>query len=163
MLTFQKACTTDIPILRKLAREIWTVSYGEMLPARQIEYMLNWMYSEETIQQEMDKEVLWELIRLDDENIGFIALTPEAEVLKLNKLYILGNLHGQGFGQAALRHVIEYGTSKGFQKIYLTVNKQNAKAMKAYEKAGFIRTDSLVSDIGDGFVMDDYIYTYPVR
>lgn len=38
----------------------------------------------------------------------------------------------------------------------LTVNKNNVKAIRAYEKTGFKNIGSLVQDIGNGFVMDDY-------
>jgi hypothetical protein len=41
----------------------------------------------------------------------------------------------------------------------LTVNKRNAKAMAAYQRNGFTLTESVVVDIGGGFVMDDYVMT----
>ena len=39
----------------------------------------------------------------------------------------------------------------------LSVNKRNAKAIAAYQKNGFGITESVVTDIGNGFVMDDFI------
>ena len=42
------------------------------------------------------------------------------------------------------------------QSISLTVNKQNTDAIRAYEKMGFVNTESLVTNIGGGFVMDDF-------
>ena len=50
----------------------------------------------------------------------------------------------------------------GLRAVYLTVNKGNARAVRAYEKFGFIRTDGTVTDIGGGYVMDDYVYEYAV-
>lgn len=46
--------------------------------------------------------------------------------------------------------------------VYLTVNKGNERAIKVYEKFGFIKTDSIVTDIGNGYVMDDYVYRLDV-
>ena len=40
--------------------------------------------------------------------------------------------------------------------IRLTVNINNVNAIKAYEKLGFKNVGPLVTDIGNGFVMDDY-------
>jgi len=160
MLNFVKATTSDIDTIRLLAHEIWTTSYREMLSSEQMEYMLNWMYSEDTIKSEILGNVHWEIVEEDNKPIGYIALTPEEDILKLNKLYILSTIQGKGIGQLALNHVISYGKENGFKQVYLTVNQRNFRAIKAYEKAGFIRTDYKVFDIGGGFIMDDYIYTF---
>jgi len=37
------------------------------------------------------------------------------------------------------------------------VNKRNVRAIKAYQRNGFEIADSVVTDIGGGFVMDDYV------
>ena len=43
------------------------------------------------------------------------------------------------------------------QGMYLTVNKYNEHAIDVYKHYGFKIVDSVVTDIGNGFVMDDYI------
>ena len=160
MLSFRKVTISEIPVVTLLAREIWTVSYREMISSAQIEYMLNWMYAPATIEKEINEGVLWEFIEEGSLPIGFIAVTPDKDELKLNKLYIDPTKQGKGFGQIALQHVIDYGRNNGFKSVFLTVNKGNTKAIKAYTKAGFVCTNSKVFDIGGGYVMDDYIYTY---
>jgi GNAT superfamily N-acetyltransferase len=160
MLTYRKVTKSDIEIIRNLACKIWTISYADMISAEQIEYMLEWMYSAKTIEKEINEGVIWELIELDNQSIGYISLTPEIKQLKLNKLYILPEIQGKGIGQEALKHVLHYGRENGFSSVYLTVNKRNHNAVKAYTKAGFKCTDYKEFDIGGGFIMDDYIYTY---
>ena len=56
----------------------------------------------------------------------------------------------------------EIAAERGLKAVYLTVNTGNARAVRAYEKFGFTRTDHTVTDIGSGFVMDDYIYEYRI-
>ena len=46
---------------------------------------------------------------------------------------------------------------KSYKSIQLTVNKYNTNTISAYKKWGFEIIDSVVTDIGEGFVMDDYI------
>ena len=41
-------------------------------------------------------------------------------------------------------------------KIRLHVNKYNTNSILVYEKMGFVNTDSIITEIGEGFVMDDY-------
>ena len=51
----------------------------------------------------------------------------------------------------ASRREIEAGRA-----LVLAVNKANAQAISAYTKYGFHIRESVVQDIGGGYVMDDY-------
>jgi RimJ/RimL family protein N-acetyltransferase len=164
MLTFRNASNSDINLLGSLAREIWMSYYPNILSTEQIEYMLGLMYSAKTIEQELGRGVIWVVVEADSEPIGFIAFTTcQNTEVKLNKLYLKIEQQGKGYGKASLNYVIEYAKEHQCNKVYLTVNKNNTKAIKAYEKTGFIRTESIVSDIGAGFVMDDYVYSYKIN
>lgn len=164
MLVIRKASLNDIHLLRSLAREIWITCYPGIISMEQIEYMLKLMYSAKNIEKEIKEGIIWELVEHEGIPIGFIALTCTGDgVVKLNKLYLKKTTHGKGLGQECLKHVIDFATHHKFHKVYLTVNKGNEAAIKAYEKAGFLKTDSVVNDIGAGFVMDDYIYTLSIK
>ena len=41
--------------------------------------------------------------------------------------------------------------------MYLTVNKHNDLGIRAYKAKGFETIDAVETDIGNGFIMDDYI------
>lgn len=45
----------------------------------------------------------------------------------------------------------------GARTIWLTVNRRNERAIGAYRRAGFREVRAQVTDIGGGYVMDDYI------
>ena len=47
--------------------------------------------------------------------------------------------------------------SQGLHSVYLTVNKYNTGSIEVYRHLGFEIADSAVTDIGNGYVMDDYI------
>ena len=161
MITFRKAAGADIALLSDMAHEIWMGYYPSIIAREQIEYMLQMMYSHKAIEEELQKGVVWEIVENDSEPLGFLSYTIFENVdIKLNKLYLKIGHHSKGYGRAALEHVIGYAKSHSFKRVYLTVNKSNIQAIKAYEKVGFVRTDSVVNDIGGGFVMDDYIYSY---
>ena len=59
-----------------------------------------------------------------------------------------------------LEKVFEEARDNGKSEVYLTVNKHNDHAIDVYKKKGFTVTDEVVTDIGGGYVMDDYIMTY---
>lgn len=163
MFHIRTANRDDIGLIQSLAREIWFAHYTAILSTNQIEYMLKLMYSADTIEHELSNGVLWEIAYMDNVPIGFISFAGSMSELNLKKIYFKPDFHGKGLGQKALIHVIEYAKINNIPKIVLTVNKKNQKAINAYEKAGFTYTESKIFDIGEGYVMDDYIYTYMVQ
>ena len=158
-LHFTTATDADIPLLRSLADAIWRESYPGIISVAQIAYMLARMYAAEVIQRELAAGVRWELAHLDGEPVGFLSCTRDAtqQLLKLNKLYLLPAHHGRGHGRAMLDHVKTFAFELRATRILLTVNKANARALRAYERAGFRTIDAIVTDIGGGFVMDDFV------
>ena len=158
MLTFHAATAEDIPMLRSLADCIWRESYAGVVSAEQMAYMIEWMYSEETIRRELGEGVCWELVRLGLEAVGYFSITFRADgVAKLNKLYLLPKHQGRGLGQQMLARVFDLANDRGASEVRLQVNKANVRAQRAYERSGFVRIEEAVFDIGGGFVMDDYI------
>jgi ribosomal protein S18 acetylase RimI-like enzyme len=85
-----------------------------------------------------------------------ISLEPDGRA-KLHKLYLDTQRHGRGFGQLLIRRATEIGQELGATALWLQVNKQNTRAIRAYERAGFHVDKAAVFDIGGGFVMDDFI------
>jgi len=160
---FRRAGIEDIAELRRLARSIWEEAYRAILSVEQIEYMLDMMYSGEVIASELAGGVIWDLIVCDGIPCGYLSYLPEEDnAVKLSKIYIEKDFRGKSIAEDALRRVIEYAAQKGRDHVFLTVNKNNKTAIRAYEKNGFVITDSVVTDIGNGFVMDDYVMKYKI-
>jgi len=77
--------------------------------------------------------------------------------MKLYKLYLLPEMHGRGLGSRLLQHVEREVWAGAGRRLILSVNKRNTKAITAYKRNGFAIVESVVTDIGGGFVMDDYV------
>lgn len=165
MISFVPATTIDIPLLQQLAREIWHEHYPAIISVEQIDYMLGVMYASEVIEKELALGTCWMLIRLDDEPVGFVSYSHNeiTGVCKLHKLYVQVKHHGQGVGRAGLAHVMEAAAAAGAREISLFVNKRNSKAIRAYQRAGFTVAESVVTQLGQGHVMNDFRMTVPVR
>lgn len=160
-LNFQPASAADVLLIRDLAERIWHESYIGMIPPEQIRYMLEWMYAPHKLEAEIERGVHYEIVRFAGRPIGYLAWEWEpstpASAAFLNKLYLLPELQGQGLGQQALEHVFHSVREVGATALELRVNRRNSRALKAYERAGFRCLETQVTDIGAGFVMDDFI------
>lgn len=147
--------------LAEMIAQLWHSAYDDLLGAAQVDYMTSTLQSASAIDDQiMNKNYIYFYVMFDGEKIGYCAVEAEEDRLFLSKLYLKEEKRGKGIGQKALAGVAEMAKRLGLSSVYLTVNKGNARAIAAYEKFGFVRTDSIVTDIGGGYVMDDYVYEY---
>jgi diamine N-acetyltransferase len=154
------ATEEHLPSIAELAGVIWRAYYPGIITVDQIEYMLERMYSIDTLRAELRSQGIRYIRLLFEEKLaGFASLGPRdsRHAIKLHKLYLLPELHGRGWGSLLLRHVEEEARSRLAHQLVLSVNKQNSKAIAAYERNGFVIVEAVVTDIGGGFVMDDYV------
>lgn len=150
----------DIDELIALARAIWHAHYPGMITVEQIEYMLAQRYSPELVRTQLATPgVWWDKLTVDGRMVGFSCceLTDHPGEMKLDKLYVDHRLHGNGYGSRLLRNLDARAQAAGCTRVYLQVNKNNRGAVAAYERNGFSIEQAATFDIGNGFIMDDYI------
>lgn len=162
MVEFKRATEIDIPVIRKLAEQSWNSAYSTILSADQIEYMLTQMYSEKEITVQIQNPNYHYYIILNEAvEAGFIGfqLHYENETTKLHRIYLLEEFKGKGLGKKGLQFLKEKVAESSDNRIILNVNKDNP-ARKIYESQGFTIFHEEVFDIGNGFVMDDYLMEF---
>jgi len=158
-ILFRPATIDDIPIIRDLASRIWREHYPGIITHAQIDYMLERMYAPDVIRDEIaNKGYRYVLAQRGKEPVGFAAYVhePAEHAVKISKLYLLPSLHGKGIGRQMLQLVKDDALRSGARTVTLFVNRNNVKAIRAYEQFGFARSREVATDIGGGFVMDDY-------
>lgn len=159
------ATADDIETIRDLADRTWRACYPGIISEAQIDYMLGWMYSPEQIRSEIESgEIRYLLAEMADaepaEPAGFAAFGPDPEDAAgafLHKLYVLPERQRLGLGSALLAEVERLARTHGSSRLSLRVNRGNEPAIRAYEKNGFRLSHEVCSDIGGGFVMDDFV------
>lgn len=147
-------------VVRKLAETIWPVCYKDILSVEQIRYMMDLMYSEEVISQEVSGGVQYCFVEVDGKIAGYLAWGPWQAVprtAKLHKLYLLPEKQGQGIGSSAVALVKQLLKMAGVRRLRLNVNRLNNNAIKCYSRNGFTMVQLENNDIGNGFFMTDYV------
>ncbi len=161
MINFKKVEIQDIKSLTQLASEIWHEYWTVILTPEQIDYMIENFQSESAIKNQYDNEnYTYYFIQENEENIGYFGISEKKDYMFLSKLYIKSTHRRRGIGAKAFEKIKQIAKEKSYKSIQLTVNKYNKNTIAAYEKWGFKTIDSVVTDIGEGFVMDDYIMEY---
>jgi GNAT superfamily N-acetyltransferase len=151
-----------LPVVSELAGLIWRACYPGIITPEQIDYMLAQMYALDVLREEIgSQDIRYDLLLVEGRPAGFASWGPASEpgMMKLHKLYLLPERHGCGLGSLLLQHCEREARTSGARRLILGVNKHNAKAIAAYQRNGFTVAESVVTDIGNGFVMDDYVMT----
>lgn len=148
----------EIEALGKLAHEIWHAHYPGIISPEQIDTMLAQRYSPAAIAGSLAGQS-WDAAWLKKRMVGFAHSYADAPpaTWKLDKLYVHPALQRRGIGHALLRRVKEHARHAAACRLVLRVNRRNAKALAAYAKYGFRVYGEQVLDIGNGFVMDDFL------
>lgn len=156
-ISIREATLADISIIQQLTYKIWPVAYGSILSKAQLQYMLELIYSESSLQKQFKEGHNFLIVEEDKQPIAFAdyGLLKEA-VYKLHKIYVLPNQQGKSIGKMLINYVINLIKQKSATSLLLNVNRHN-KAKQFYEHLGFtvIREEDI--DIGEGYFMNDYI------
>ena len=173
------ATEADLPAIAELAGVIWRVCYPGIIEHAQIDFMLARMYALDTMRDEIRSQgIRYDRLLAGDELVGFASYGPTeagtprrgvfgghpqgsaqraVPTFKLHKIYLHPDRQGRGLGSRLLQHCEQQARAAGARRLILAVNKRNAKAIAAYQRNGFVIAESVVTDIGHGFVMDDFI------
>jgi GNAT superfamily N-acetyltransferase len=156
----------DASRIAALAQTVWTEHYTPIIGAGQVRYMLDHFQSPEQIYRDMTENAYTYLLaEADGRPAGYCSFRDDGErdSVFLSKLYVLAAMRRHGLAGRMLGAARAYAAGRGRSRIWLTVNKQNLHSIEAYQKMGFAIERPLVTDIGDGYRMDDYVMALRIR
>jgi N-acetylglutamate synthase-like GNAT family acetyltransferase len=153
-MILRKATREDIPLIQEIAEEAWRPTYGPILTEEQTLYMIPMMYANEVLVPQIDH---FSIVEIEGYALGYCAFEKLTDTDgKLHKLYLRPSLKQKGVGTFIINQISQQARKLGLQSIYLNVNKLNS-AVDFYLKKGFIKEREIVINIGNGYVMDDYV------
>lgn len=167
-MTVRRATTEDIPLIRSMADVAFRDTYREILSPEQMEYMLDWMYSEASLERQMGPDGHVYFIAESDERepVAYFSVQPHGldengvYVFEFQKLYILPEKRGKGTGRRLYDYVCRFVKEAAGDvpcRIMLHVNRYNTRAVEIYRHFGMDVQLTADFPIGNGYYMNDYI------
>ena len=163
MFAMKKVEEKDVSLLAAEADRVWHEWFPSILSVEQIDYMVEKFQSEIAILSQLRDGFEYYFLLVDENVGGYAGIKFYPDYLYLSKFYIFKDYRGKGYGRKAFDFLVAYAKNKGAKFIRLSVNKYNKPSIRVYEKLGFVRYNSAVRDIGNGYVMDDYDYDYKIE
>ncbi|OMF19725.1 GNAT family N-acetyltransferase [Paenibacillus sp. FSL H8-0548] len=158
-LIFPKVNTVEeIAEVARLAAEIWREYYVSIITIEQIEYMIGKYQTIPAIKDQINHQGYeYYFIQHDGSAVGYMSVRQEEEKLFLSKFYIGKEHRGRSYASQASVFLEQLCKDRNLSHIWLTVNRYNESSIAVYEKKGFKIVREQRADIGNGFVMDDFI------
>ena len=158
MINYRQAETDkDIRAIADLADVIWHEHFTPIIGAEQVEYMLKKFQSYEAISDAVKNDgYIYYMAEDDGVLAGYLGARPENDNVFLSKIYVERSHRRKGIASAMLELVKRDFADKDY--MWLTVNRNNDAAVATYNALGFSLWREQVTDIGSGFVMDDYVF-----
>jgi ribosomal protein S18 acetylase RimI-like enzyme len=155
-LGFKIADTGAVRIIAGLADKIWRKHYRTIISEDQIAYMLEKMYSAESLLEQINTGQEFTLVYRNDIPLGYISVSKkDGGHYFIHKFYIDTDEQSKGIGTAVMNYISAYYKDAG--SFGLTVNRKNFTAINFYFKNGFRIKSVEDFDIGCGYLMEDFV------
>ena len=149
----------EIFLVHKLAHDIWPKAFRNIISSDQINYMLDWMYDINTLEEQVQTGHLFYVVKEDGVAKGFIGLEPnypDIEILRIHKFYVLPECQGKGMGRVLFNKAVYVAFDLDLSTLHLNVNRFNP-SVEFYKHLGFQVVAEEDIDIGRDYFMEDYI------
>lgn len=177
----------DTEQLADLANEIWHEYWPALIGKAQTDYMVEQFQSLSAIKRDMTEHAYeyWFVVAQEEDGrsdantgenenagkneadaeraasriVGYTGghVEPETNRFFISKIYLRAEERGKGFASQTIRFYEDLCRTRNLHAAYLTVNKHNDLGIRAYRAKGFETIDAVETDIGNGFIMNDYI------
>ena len=162
-ITRKAETDNQIKEIANLANVIWHEHFIPIIGDTRVEYMVDKFQSYPALKEQIATGYEYYQIYDGDEFCGYCGVHPgEDGRLFLSKLYLKKEARGRHLATQAFEFLKTLCKERGLHAIWLTCNKHNDGSLAVYRHLGFQTIDTQEADIGNGFIMDDYILEYKI-
>lgn len=158
-MTIKDAFPNEFNVIRDIAQRTWPATYGHVLSAAQLDYMLQKGYSDEMLTSDYNQGTCFLLVEEGARFLAFAAFRHdfmEEGRTHIQKIYVLPEAQGKDIGRMLMRDMEKRATEEGARKMTLNVNRSN-KARNFYARLGYAIVETIDIPIGNGYLMEDFV------
>jgi ribosomal protein S18 acetylase RimI-like enzyme len=162
-LTIRKVTIADINKLQSVSRQTFFETFAEVNTAANMQKYLDENLSLERLQAELNNpESEFYFASNNEQIVGYLKINvgqaqnelQDNNALELERIYVLKEYQGSGVGQVLFDIAIQVARRRRSEFLWLGVWEKNFKALKFYERFGFIEFDKHIFLLGDDIQTD---------
>ncbi|MDN5212608.1 GNAT family N-acetyltransferase [Fulvivirgaceae bacterium BMA12] len=163
-LFIKQSDINDLDVLRDIAVTTFKDTFAAVNTADDLNEYIEKSLSHKQIERELlNAHSTFYLAYWENKLVGYLKvnLTPaqtdinDKESLELERIYILKQFQGRGFGPQLLEKAIRIANEHNLKYIWLGVWEKNARAIHVYEKRGFVKFKAHTFWLGKDKQTDD--------
>lgn len=157
-MEIRKASLNDIERLQEIGKLTFTETFSSANSEENLEKYLNTEFSNEKLTIELsDKYSAFYFVELENKIIGYLKVNfgqAQTEIkddssLEIERIYVLKEFHGKKVGQILYEKAVGLAKDNKLKYVWLGVWEENPRAIKFYEKNGFIAFDQHIFKLGN--------------
>ncbi len=159
MIEIIEATSQDLPVIQQIADQTFYITYLPLQPKEKVDYLFDRMYSTSSLTKQMNDGQIFILAKDETEYLGYASYEinyKNQSKTKIHKIYIMPNAQGKGVGKELVNYISGIAKQNKCEAMLLDVYRHNP-AIQFYEKIGFKKVAEQITDVGNGFVMDDFV------
>ena len=157
-IKINKATAADIERLRQIGKQTFVETFAEFNTPENMNHYLENSFSEQRVREELDNpDSDFYFAEMDNQAIGYLKInragsqteSGKDKSLEIERIYVLKEFHGSKVGHLLLDKAMKIAKEEGVSYVWLGVWEQNPRAIRFYEKNGFVPFDTHVFILGD--------------
>lgn len=157
MIRYRDGVAADAEALDAMAVGIWMETFGHSASAENIAAYLATAYGPDgaLIRDLVTGAARFRVALAGDRIVGYAKVNPpwlpdaEPGAMQLSQLYVSSDFHGAGIAHALMDWVVEHARDTSAAALLLTVWENNPRAMRFYQKRGFVHIGDYSFPVGD--------------
>jgi len=154
---------SEINALQKISKETFIEAFSNQNSEENMKKYLEENLSINQLTNEfMNSESLFYFAKMDDKIIGYLKVNfgktqtdfKEDDSIEIERVYVLSEFHGKNVGKKLLDKAIEISREKNAKSVWLGVWEKNYKAIRFYQKNGFLEFGKHPFILGDDIQTD---------
>ncbi|MEY8870616.1 GNAT family N-acetyltransferase [Meridianimaribacter flavus] len=157
-IAIRKITVNDINELQNIGKLTFAETFSSGNSEENMkEYLENGFSTEKLTAELTDPNAEFYFAELDGKTIGYLKINvgqsqteiKDKNALEIERIYVLKEFHGKKVGQILYSKAIELAKEKNVKYVWLGVWEENPRAIRFYEKNGFIAFDKHVFKLGN--------------
>lgn len=157
-ITIQGVTVNDLAQLQKIGRKTFSETFSSGNTEENMNKYLVEGFSKEKLREELNNENSeFYFAVLDEKVIGYLKLnfgSSQTEIqdsisLEIERIYVLHEYYGKKVGQVLYEKALQVAEDKKVNYVWLGVWEENPRAIRFYQKNGFVEFDKHIFVMGD--------------
>ncbi|QRY55515.1 GNAT family N-acetyltransferase [Sphingobacterium siyangense] len=157
-IEISRVTVNDIRLLQEIGRKTFYETFSSSNTEENMTKYLEEGFSEEKLISELNNthsEFYFAVI--DDKVVGYLKLNfgasqtelQDNSSMEIERIYVLQEYHGKKVGQLLYDKAMQVASEKKVNNVWLGVWEENPRAIRFYQKNGFVEFDKHIFVLGD--------------